>query len=91
MIAIGKGAKVFLPGEWNGSVRSAAVYHARKLGGTPQVNVRNGVLFVWPADFDQSDKTLLLSLVGRFAKLLVARGEAQSPSRQRIRQEHGTG
>jgi hypothetical protein len=25
MIAIGKGAKVFLPGEWNGSVRSAAV------------------------------------------------------------------
>ena len=37
MIAIGKGAKVFLPGEWNGSVRSAAVYQARKLGGTPKV------------------------------------------------------
>ena len=73
MIAIGKGAKVFLPGEWNGSVRSAAVYQARKLGGTPKVNVRNGVLFVWPADFDPSDKTLLLSLVGRFAKLLAAR------------------
>ena len=54
-------------------MRSAAVYRARKLGGTPKVNVRNGVLFVWPADFDPSDKTLLLSLVGRFAKLLAAR------------------
>jgi hypothetical protein len=73
MIAVGNGAKVFLPGEWNGSVRSAAVYHARKLGGTPTANVRNGALFVWPSDFDPGDKALVMSLVGRFAKPLAAR------------------
>jgi hypothetical protein len=72
VISVGKGAKVFLRGEWNGSVRSAAVFHARKLGCTPQVNIRNGVLFVWPADFDPSDKALVLSLVG----LLEGRGVA---------------
>ena len=85
MIAIGKGAKVFLPGEWNGSVRSAAVYQARKLGGTPKVNVRNGVLFVWPSDFDPGDKALVLSLVGRFPKLLAPRGvPRQSPGEGRF-------
>jgi len=56
-----------------GARKIALTVPARKLGGTPKVNVRNGVLFVWPADFDPSDKTLLLSLVGRFARLLAAR------------------
>ena len=85
MIAIGKGAKVFLPGEWNGSVRSAAVYRVRKLGGTPKVNVRNGVLFVWPADFDPSDKTFCSASSAGSPSCWrrVRETRAQSPSRQR--------
>ena len=72
MIALSKGAKVYLPGEWTGSTRSQALYHAKKLGGVPKANVRDGVLFVWPDGFNLREKTFVMTVVGKVVKLMRA-------------------
>jgi len=77
MIAMKDGTKVFLHREWNESVRSTAVYHARKLGGTPATKTHIGSLFVWPASVEAAVRREHVRVVEKIARSLnIARRDA---------------
>lgn len=52
MIQLDNGTRVYPCGEWDASIRNGAVYHARKLGGTPSTKVVDDVLIIWPSDVE---------------------------------------